>query len=58
VVRIFGGEQEATPFGQTDLKFTTPGSQFSDPRADFPDLLPRGQDELVVLGLGGGRGFG
>jgi len=54
-VRIFGGEQEAAPFGQPDLKFTTTGSQFTDPRADFPDLLPRFQGELVVLGLRGGR---
>ena len=58
VAGVFGGDQQALPFGQLVGEGAALGGQAGDPLAEPRDLLSRGQDELGALFLGGGRGLG
>src|SRR5206468_13052290 len=58
VVRVFGGDYHALPFGEPVGECAAFGCQVLDPLACLGDLFTRCQGEFFALGLGCWLGFG
>lgn len=58
VLGILRGNRQALPVREAVGERPARGSQFLDPLTQFVELLSCGEDEFVVLGLGGALRLG